>query len=111
MCVQRSNVPYFINVACLFRYNKTEGLAPEELIRFDYLLIGGSSKELERAKSNFSGSHREYFSVKAFNGIKYSNYLPYFLMNFKNHLLDSVIKRVRIPWIELRTKVIVFKKK
>ncbi|VDM82216.1 unnamed protein product [Strongylus vulgaris] len=55
-------------VAFLFQYNKTETLTPEDMERFDFLMIGtytGNLKDI--VTKNYSTYHRVMFAIPAFH--------------------------------------------
>jgi alpha-1,6-mannosyltransferase len=83
-----------------WEYNKTENLTPEELTRFDYLLFGDTSTETLRTQlqTNFSKTHKEYFSTEGFHRVKYGKFkqfplpLPYPVFVFKEKVI--VLKKL-----------------
>ncbi|EYC06089.1 hypothetical protein Y032_0078g1186 [Ancylostoma ceylanicum] len=52
------------------RYNKTETLTPQDMERFDFLLIGTYSGNLkEIVTTNFTTHHRVMFAIPAYHRI------------------------------------------
>lgn len=50
------------------RYNKTETLTPDDMERFDFLMIGTYSGNLKQIVStNFSTHHRVMFAIPAYH--------------------------------------------
>jgi len=109
-CAQ-SGITRFLQLYDSWEYNKTEGMENEELQGFDYLIVGSPTKEhRDQITRNFSLTHKEYFSIKAFNRIKYVRppdffysiikKLPYFFQNY-----------LKLPQVDFSIKVVVFKKK
>jgi alpha-1,6-mannosyltransferase len=87
----------FLQLYSSWEYNKTENLPQEAFGRFDYILIGSNTDNMhEVAKQNYSSTHKEHFSVEAFQRISYkkSNSFPYYfpLIRFREKVI--ALKRI-----------------
>uniref|UniRef100_A0A914CKT7 Mannosyltransferase n=1 Tax=Acrobeloides nanus TaxID=290746 RepID=A0A914CKT7_9BILA len=86
----------FLHLYPDWEYNKTENLTPNDLARFDYIVLGSQTEDVHSLTKNFTATHKEYFTVEAFQKIVFKRFF------WRNLLVYPVIK--------YKEKVIVFKK-
>ncbi|RCN30503.1 hypothetical protein ANCCAN_23723 [Ancylostoma caninum] len=68
-CAQ-TGVSRFMQLYDAWEYNKTETLTPEDMERFDFLMIGTYSGNLkEIVTANFTTHHRVMFAIPAYHRI------------------------------------------
>ncbi|KAH7730454.1 GPI mannosyltransferase [Aphelenchoides avenae] len=75
-----TGVNRFLHLYDAWEYNKTENLPQEAFGRFDYVLVGSNTENVrDIVGRNFSTTHKEHFSVEAFQRIAYkkSSRFPY----------------------------------
>lgn len=87
-----TGISRFLHFYPAWHYDKTEGLSVDELKQFDFLLLGSQSEDLAALfRANFSASHKELFSVDAFNRFTYlrSRKFPFYwpLLKFRTKVM------------------------
>ncbi|GMS81372.1 hypothetical protein PENTCL1PPCAC_3547, partial [Pristionchus entomophagus] len=95
----QSGVSRFYQGYDAWEYNKTEGLTPSELARFDFLIVGSDSEPLKPLIERDYPGHRAMVMIRGFAGMKYR--IPKSLDDFLN--LHSPIQS--------RERVVVLKKR
>ncbi|GMR58655.1 hypothetical protein PMAYCL1PPCAC_28850 [Pristionchus mayeri] len=85
-----------------WEYNKTEGLSPQDLTRFDFLIVGSDSEPLKALIDRDYPGHRPMVMIRGFSSLKYR--LP-------KSFTDLLHPLALIPSIEMAERVVVLKKR
>ncbi|TKR89448.1 hypothetical protein L596_013548 [Steinernema carpocapsae] len=69
----QTGISKFVQVYDAWEYNKTENLTPEDMKRFDYIVLGTAAGETleELVEKRFPTSHKIHFKVSSFSSYKF----------------------------------------